>query len=960
MQAKHLLLVVTLVSLLALPLVANLDVEAQKRTEFQLSFTPMAPILPADGGKYPAIIQLQTLDEKPAPAPHDLEIDLLSSDPTIISLPQKGVIKEGQTYVKVDLVTTQKAGRVIVSSLGAGAEAGMATLDLVRPEGLDPTQLALYSSTPEVVPDPRFPTKLYVQLLNPQKLPAHAKIPIKVTLSSEDTDVGEVPNEVTIPTGGSGVFVDFTPGIISGETQVTASASGLTPGSVEVMTVDVVGEDIILEIAPDKIPASKGAESIATVQLVDSSGFPVKPSQSITVFLVSSNDTIVSVPETVVISPGESYETIEITAQGDEGDATVTASAEGYESGFANVEAMKPGSEGTQIALFASPSILPPDNHGHQAIVIQYQDDNNAPYIPRRGEPDVLLTSSDIQVGTVEDTVEFAESRHYALAIFTTEFVVGDATITASQTGYRSAQVEIEVDGPEARELAIAQIPSIMEADGLDHDAIVVRLNDESKEPVPAPRDTRVELRSSDTDIVIVDPVLTIPEGQSYAIAHVKTTTEEGSSVITASSQGLSQASVTFKTTGSLSLHKLEIYTMPEVLPADGDTYGSIVVQVQDLRGNPTAALSDIVVALSSSSLVGGSVDRSLIIPAGSTYAIANYTTSTTEDQIEVTASAQGFESVLANMDTSLQRMTINTSAVPRRSEFNDIPIEVEVLFGDLPLKGAFVEVTGPNADVTSDTTDEDGMAQVSYIPTAPGTQKVIITVSKKGFDTVTKNLGLSIQERVSMTLKAETDGGRDVSTKFEVTPEVGKVMAKSTKAGKPVVLADLRSGIYTISAPEEMKKPDGVYKFTKWSDGVTDNPRVMNIGYDSNVVALYSASYLLQGSSPYGTVSGNGWYPEGSTATLSIEPTFLSEFFIIDKTFAGWSGGVNSKEPTVSVVMNSPKSVTAEWSDGYAKLIGIIGGGAGVAGFFFYKKAKLTGLRKKEKPPDLDWFKSG
>lgn len=162
------------------------------------------------------------------------------------------------------------------------------------------------------------------------------------------------------------------------------------------------------------------------------------------------------------------------------------------------------------------------------------------------------------------------------------------------------------------------------------------------------------------------------------------------------------------------------------------------------------------------------------------------------------------------------------------------------------------------------------------------------------------------------------------------------------------------------ISVPKEIRTGNAVYKFEKWSDGVTDDPRDTNVAYDSSLAAVYTAQYLLQASSPYGTVIGTGWYKDGSTANLSIQPTSQSEM-IIDRSFAGWSGDVNSDTPTVTVIMDSPKSVTAKWNDGYAKLIGIVGGGVGAAGFFFYRKMGKNGQQrnKPKPPPDLEWFKS-
>ena len=56
--------------------------------EFKLLVTPLPPTLPADGNSYNILIQLLTAgDDKPAESPYDIEINILTSDPSVISVP---------------------------------------------------------------------------------------------------------------------------------------------------------------------------------------------------------------------------------------------------------------------------------------------------------------------------------------------------------------------------------------------------------------------------------------------------------------------------------------------------------------------------------------------------------------------------------------------------------------------------------------------------------------------------------------------------------------------------------------------------------------------------------------------------------------------------------------------------------------------------------------------------------
>lgn len=102
-------------------------------------------------------------------------------------------------------------------------------------------------------------------------------------------------------------------------------------------------------------------------------------------------------------------------------------------------------------------------------------------------------------------------------------------------------------------------------------------------------------------------------------------------------------------------------------------------------------------------------------------------------------------------------------------------------------------------------------------------------------------------------------------------------------------------------------------YIFTSWDDGGTSVSRVISHG------GVYTANYKIQHQlvieSDYGEPEGQGWYNEGSTATISVtsieEPTTRY-------IFTGWSGDYSGDIATASVIMDSPKAITANWRTDY------------------------------------------
>ena len=94
----------------------------------------------------------------------------------------------------------------------------------------------------------------------------------------------------------------------------------------------------------------------------------------------------------------------------------------------------------------------------------------------------------------------------------------------------------------------------------------------------------------------------------------------------------------------------------------------------------------------------------------------------------------------------------------------------------------------------------------------------------------------------------------------------------------------------------------------------------VVNITVEEPITleAVWELQYLVTVSSPYSTVRGGGWYPKGAKAVISVNETVVSLAPKSRAVFTGWSGDVESDEPAVEVVVNSPINVEALWSIEY------------------------------------------
>jgi hypothetical protein len=82
---------------------------------------------------------------------------------------------------------------------------------------------------------------------------------------------------------------------------------------------------------------------------------------------------------------------------------------------------------------------------------------------------------------------------------------------------------------------------------------------------------------------------------------------------------------------------------------------------------------------------------------------------------------------------------------------------------------------------------------------------------------------------------------------------------------------------------------------------------------------ANWKTQYYLATSTPYGTVSGTGWYDSGASASVAVSPSTITESADIRRVFAYWSGDASgTSSPSNAITMDSPKTAIANWKTQY------------------------------------------
>ena len=365
---------------------------------------------------------------------------------------------------------------------------------------------------------------------------------------------------------------------------------------------------------------------------------------------------------------------------------------------------------------------------------------------------------------------------------------------------------------------------------------------------------------------------------------------------------------------------------------------------------------------LSVSSKLAGSVEENIAIKQGSSFSAAKFTTSTTAAKFKITASSNGFGTVETDqLETTVQLLTITpSSALPTKGQFGSIPVAIDVLASatGLPLANATVQVGGLAANNTITYTDSNGHIDSTYVPTQPGRNSIMFTVTKPGYEIKTASYGILLDQTVDVAINAVTHGGKQVPVQAKVSgPSVSKTLALGSATGGKIENA--KWGSYKISVPDQFNTENAQYKFVQWSDGVKESTRTTSIISDGIFTAVYSAKYLVSVSSEHGSTTGGGYYAEGQTATISVSSTSAGNF-LTESTFGGWTGDIKADSSSIQLSVDSPKTVKAQWNDNYM-LIFVLAGVAGAGGILAYLKVVKPKKEAKEKAraPDLDWYKS-
>jgi hypothetical protein len=126
-----------------------------------------------------------------------------------------------------------------------------------------------------------------------------------------------------------------------------------------------------------------------------------------------------------------------------------------------------------------------------------------------------------------------------------------------------------------------------------------------------------------------------------------------------------------------------------------------------------------------------------------------------------------------------------------------------------------------------------------------------------------------------------------------------------------------------TIPAPQFVNISNGVReKFVQWvgtgEGSYQGNQATAHVILYGNVkeTAIWQRQYYLNATTPYGTVSGSGWYNNNTLANVSLTANIVEVSPGVREVFTGWSDNISFRSLRINV--NRPESIHAIWKRQY------------------------------------------
>ena len=133
---------------------------------------------------------------------------------------------------------------------------------------------------------------------------------------------------------------------------------------------------------------------------------------------------------------------------------------------------------------------------------------------------------------------------------------------------------------------------------------------------------------------------------------------------------------------------------------------------------------------------------------------------------------------------------------------------------------------------------------------------------------------------------------------------------------------------IATVAVQSTVQYANGTRRvFAGWnSTSISNNPTAqIYVNAPTTLQASWKTQYAVIIHSKYGTPLGSGWYDVGSTVPVSIQ-TQVDYGNSTRRSFASWTGDYSGTLPNITLRVDTPKTLTANWNTEYLVIFKVAG----------------------------------
>ncbi len=400
----------------------------------------------------------------------------------------------------------------------------------------------------------------------------------------------------------------------------------------------------------------------------------------------------------------------------------------------------------------------------------------------------------------------------FVLLILTSMVIVINQDISTSALTAEPAKLKLYIS------------PTRLQADGFSHQCIFVQLLDSSGKPARATSYTYISLSSSKESVGTVDSEIMLSPGETYGNASFTCTQTPGSTTITATATDFGTVSASLTTTApGLIPTKLAVFCTPSLLPADGGTYESVLVQLQDAQSRPTINNgSNIYVNMFSSETTVGNISPLLTINPGESQVLGNFEVTNSPGSTTITAQASNFVTAQAKLTTyTIDLSVLKVQLTPTAQSLlngNNTVITASVTADGAPVAGATVRFTSDNGGRFSTVKDVTGGTYTTTF-TAPSFSKVTnCTITATATKTGYWSGQVTTQIAVGPSIISNTVG----TLQFRVKADSGDVLTGTviSSTNQPDGVTPLYGVTNSTGYVTFSNLPAGSYSFLVFKDG--------------------------------------------------------------------------------------------------------------------------------------------